>query len=133
MRDDGVAGGVVPDGRAAGGERRWAWPLTVAANLCLGVVGLVPFFLLVLFLINFPLAALGLTSREPTENDGMFPWAVVLTPLLLGFCALWFLANLGLRNLTPAEHARRHWWLAALLTSAPALSLPVGALVSGSF
>ncbi|MGW4376807.1 hypothetical protein ACWEJ7_24475 [Streptomyces albidoflavus] len=123
MSDEGVAVGT----------RRWAWPLTVVANLCLGVIGVVPLFLLMLFLKNYPLAALGLTSREPTDNDGMLPWAMILIPMFVVYGGLWHAVNAGLRSLTGPAHARRHWGLAILLTSAPTLSLPVGALISGSF
>ncbi|MFD5024051.1 hypothetical protein [Streptomyces sp. NPDC058373] len=102
--------------------------MTVVANLCLGVIGIFPFFLLTLFLSN-----LGLTGGEPAADGALLRWALVVTPLTVGFCALWYAVNRGLRHLPAPAHTRRHWGLAVLLTSAPALSLPVGALVRGSF
>ncbi|MFB8772945.1 hypothetical protein [Streptomyces broussonetiae] len=66
-----------PGGRSA--LRTWALP--VVLNLAVGVVAVVPLAFLWFFLANFPLAALGLTSREPTENDGMLPWALVMVPM----------------------------------------------------
>ncbi|MFE7671602.1 hypothetical protein ACFU5N_05225 [Streptomyces albidoflavus] len=96
--------------------------MTVVANLCLGVIGLLPFFLLSVYVSN-----LALVGGAPLG------WTLVVVPLTVGFGALWFLVNRGLRKLTTPAHARCHWGLAVLLTSAPTLSLPVGALVSGSF
>ncbi|MFE1148554.1 hypothetical protein ACFW42_15765 [Streptomyces albidoflavus] len=113
--------GVGVGGQVAGAGR-CGWQMTVVANLCLGVIGLFPFFLLTVYVSN-----LGLAGGAPLG------WTLIVVPLTVGFGALWFLVNRGLRKLTAAAHARRHWWLAALLTSAPALSMPVGALVSGSF
>lgn len=115
------AGGVA-------GRRRWAWPMTVVANLSLGVIGLFPGFLLTLLLAN-----LGLTGDAPAAGGALLRWALVVIPLVVGFGALWHLVNRGLRKLTAPAHARRHWGLAVLLTSAPTLSLPAGALLSGSF
>ncbi|RPK71249.1 hypothetical protein EES44_03915 [Streptomyces sp. ADI96-15] len=111
----GVGGQVVGAGRCG-------WQMTVVANLCLGVIGLFPCFLLSVYVSH-----LGVAGGAP------FGWTLVVVPLTVGFGALWFLVNRGLRKLTTPAHARHHWWLALLLTSAPALSLPVGALVSGSF
>lgn len=119
MSGVGVDAGV--DGQAAGAGR-CGWQMTVVANLCLGVIGLFPFFLLSVYVSN-----LGLAGGVPLG------WTLVVVPLTVGFGALWFLVNRGLRKLTTPAHARRHWGLAILLTSAPTLSLPVGALVSGSF
>ncbi|RZE90849.1 hypothetical protein [Streptomyces albidoflavus] len=96
--------------------------MTVIANLCLGVIGLFPLFLLTVYVSN-----LGRAGGAPLG------WTLVVVPLTVGFGALWFLVNRGLRKLTAPAPARRHWWLAVLLTSAPALCLPVGALVSGAF
>ncbi|MCR0987546.1 MULTISPECIES: hypothetical protein [Streptomyces] len=113
--------GVRVDGQVAGAGR-CGWQMTVVANLCLGVIGLFPFFLLSVYVSN-----LGLAGGAPLG------WTLVVVPLTVGYGALWFLVNRGLLKLTSPAHARRHWWLAALLTSAPTLSLPVGALVSGAF
>ncbi|MFJ7781485.1 hypothetical protein ACIQY8_02015 [Streptomyces albidoflavus] len=109
------------DGQVAGAGR-CGRAMTVVANLCLGVIGLLPFFLLSVYVSN-----LGLTGGAPLG------WTLVVVPLTAGFGALWFLVNRGLRSLTAPALARGHWWLAALLAGAPTLSLPVWALVSGAF
>ncbi len=44
-----------------------------AANLVLGVIAVVPLWLLVQFARNYPLAALSLTGFESTDDDGMLP------------------------------------------------------------
>ncbi|WP_242534675.1 hypothetical protein [Streptomyces albidoflavus] len=117
----GVGADLGVDGQVAGAGR-CGWTMTVVANLCLGVIGLLPFFLLSVYVSN-----LGRTGGAPLG------WTLVVVPLTVGFGALWFLVNRGLRSLTAPAHARSHWWLAILLTSAPTLSLPMGALVSGAF
>ncbi|MGP4085800.1 hypothetical protein [Streptomyces sp. KR55] len=66
----------------------------------LGCIAVIPLWLLLLFAINFPLASLGVTRREPTENDGMLPWLILLVPLLSGLLALWWSLNALIRRRT---------------------------------
>ena len=57
--------------------RMWKWlPAAVGVNLLLGIPGVVPLWLLWYFASNGPLADIGWTRREPTENDGMLFWLV---------------------------------------------------------
>ncbi|MFE9923989.1 hypothetical protein ACFYQA_21125 [Streptomyces sp. NPDC005774] len=88
--------------------RRWGAPLAV--NLVLGVVAVVPLWLSMMFAANYPLAELGLTSREPTDNDGMLPWAVILILVWAVFLALWIPLNQWAR---PESCARRCYWTAS--------------------
>ncbi|MFJ8144781.1 hypothetical protein ACIQ6R_06855 [Streptomyces sp. NPDC096048] len=98
--------------------------LPLVVNVLLGVPAVVPAFLLWYFASNWPLAALGWTDREPTENDGALPWVMVATPVLTLFGLLWWLANRPLRHstvLTP----RGYWLLSAAATTVPTLALVV--------
>ncbi|AUG76311.1 hypothetical protein CFP65_1412 [Kitasatospora sp. MMS16-BH015] len=97
-----------------------AWSATVAVNLLLGVPAVVPLWLLWYFAANWPLAELGWTQREPTENDGPLPWLVLGLPIVLGSALLWWLANRPLRRRHPT---RAHWPVAALATLTPTLAL----------
>ncbi|MER7755567.1 hypothetical protein [Kitasatospora sp. NPDC097643] len=103
---------------AAPGRVRWAAP--VAANLALGFVFVVPLLLTLLFLVNYPLAWLGLTQREPTENDGPGVWVFALALVWTFFGLLWWLVNLGVGRLTGLR-GRRYWWVVAGLPLLPSL------------
>jgi len=82
------------------------------------VAGLVPLCALWLFAREWPLAALGLTERDPTDNDGMLPWLMILLPLWLVFLLLWFPFNYWmLRRYRLPE--RRYWAAGTLLTLLP--------------
>ncbi|MGX1562239.1 hypothetical protein [Streptomyces sp. NPDC055506] len=102
--------------------RRWQFALGV--NLLLGIPAVVPVWLLWYLASNWPLAALGLTEREPTENDGMLPWFLVAGPVVLVFGLLWWLANRPLRRGTTLPPAR-YWALCVLATLLPTLVLIV--------
>ncbi|WP_435283118.1 hypothetical protein [Streptomyces koelreuteriae] len=104
--------------------KHWSAPLLV--NLLLGIPAVVPIWLLWYLTANWPLAELGLTVREPTENDGMALWLVIVVPVVALFGLIWWLANSPLRrrtSLTP-----RTYWLLSL--SAPLLPTAVLILVS---
>ncbi|MET8113234.1 hypothetical protein [Streptomyces prasinus] len=88
--------------------RRWGAPLAV--NLILGVVAVVPLWLSTMFVLSYPLAGLGLASREPTDNDGMLPWTVVLALVWAVFLALWIPLNQWAR---PESCARGRYWAAS--------------------
>ncbi|MFS0692228.1 hypothetical protein [Streptomyces nitrosporeus] len=97
----------------------WKWRLTAAGiNLLLGIPAVVPLFLIWYYLANGPLADAGLTSREPTENDGMTLWLVIVVPVVAVFGIIWWLANDWVRpraSLAPGAY----WTAGAVLTLWP--------------
>ncbi|MFE7791517.1 hypothetical protein [Streptomyces sp. NPDC057460] len=101
------------------------WLLTaVGVNLLLGIPGVVPVWLLSYLAGNWPLAAVGWTQREPTENDGMLPWLLVGGPVVALFALLWWLANRPLRRRT-ALAPRLYWSVSALMTLVPSITLMI--------
>ncbi|MFI8307532.1 hypothetical protein ACIF80_29715 [Streptomyces sp. NPDC085927] len=102
--------------------RRWGAPLAV--NLVLGVVAVVPLWLSMMFVVSYPLAGLGLVSREPTDNDGMLPWVMLLVLVWAVFLALWIPLNQLVR---PASCPRpgRYWATSAGLVPVPMVLLAV--------
>lgn len=99
----------------------------MGVNLLLGVPGVVPAWLVWYVLANGPFAAAGWTVREPTENDGMMLWLIVVVPVVAVFGIIWWLVNepLGRRA---ALDARLYWPACVLLSL-----VPTGALVVGSY
>ncbi|ANW19792.1 hypothetical protein [Streptomyces clavuligerus] len=103
--------------------RMRTWSLTaVGVNLLLGIPGIVPVWLLWYFASNWPLAALGLTQREPTENDGALPVLMAMVPVLVVSALLWWLANRPLRRRTELA-SRLYWPLSLLATLLPSFVL----------
>ncbi|WP_059012094.1 hypothetical protein [Streptomyces specialis] len=114
--------------------RRLIWLAPVCLNTVLGVVGIVPFFVLWYFVVSFPLRELGFTERDPTENDGVLPWVIILVLVEGVFLAIWFLANYLVRDGTPARllPARRYWAVSVAALFAPLLVVVAfGAVRSG--
>ncbi|MFI5678255.1 hypothetical protein [Streptomyces cellulosae] len=103
-----------------------SWALPVTANLVLGVVAVVPLWLLTQFARNYPLAALGLTDREPTDDDGMLPWAMLLVPMWVLFLALWVSANWLIRE--KAVVSRGWYWGWAVLVALVPTGVLAGAI-----
>ncbi|SDT12332.1 hypothetical protein SAMN05216371_1341 [Streptomyces sp. TLI_053] len=96
----------------------------VAVNLLLGLPAVVPVWLLWYFAVNWPLAELGWTRREPTENDGVLPWLMLAVPVLAVFAAVWWPANHLLRRRRRHRYADpgragAYWTTSALLTLVP--------------
>jgi hypothetical protein len=75
--------------------------IPLGVNLLLGVPGVVPLFLLWHAMANGPLATLGLTVAEPTENDGTFFWWLFAAVAFCIFGTAWGLINVWLRPRTP--------------------------------
>jgi len=94
----------------------------VGVNLLLGIPAVVPVFLLWYFAVNWPLAAVGWTQREPTENDGMLPWLMIGGPVLTLFAAVWWLVNSPMRRRV-ALAPRLYWLVSALMTLVPSFTL----------
>jgi hypothetical protein len=99
------------------------WLLTaVGVNLLLGIPGVVPVWLLGYFAVNWPLAALGWTQQEPTENDGMLPWLVIIVPVVALFTLVWWLVNRPMQRRVALD-PRLYWLMSALVTLVPMLTL----------
>ncbi|WP_030756982.1 MULTISPECIES: hypothetical protein [unclassified Streptomyces] len=100
------------------------WWAVAAANLAMGIPGVVPVWLLWYLAVNGPLAELGWTVREPTENDGMMLWLVIVVPVVAAFVLLWWLANAFVRRWNTAA-ARVYWPVCALVTLVPTFALMI--------
>ncbi|QWQ41939.1 hypothetical protein KME66_13680 [Streptomyces sp. YPW6] len=110
------------EGGSGASPRLWKSFVPVVANLLLGIPAVVPAFLVWYVLSNGPLAELGWTRREPTENDGMWLWLVIVVPVVACFGGLWTLLNLWMRRrLMPAAPPYAYWSPAVTLTLAPYL------------
>ncbi|MFD5567253.1 hypothetical protein [Streptomyces cadmiisoli] len=100
--------------------KRWWAPVLV--NTLLGVPGVVPIWLLWYYAVNGPLADLGLTVREPTENDGMLGW-LLITAVAFGLYGLfWWVCNRPLRHGTTLAPLT-YWALGVLSTFVPTIAL----------
>ncbi|WP_307783818.1 hypothetical protein [Streptomyces spinoverrucosus] len=75
---------------------------------------------------NWPLADLGVTTREPTENDGLAVGLAVFGPVIAACALLWWLANRPLARRT--QLAAHHYWLLSVL----GVFLPTAALMANS-
>ncbi|MFI8005631.1 hypothetical protein [Streptomyces sp. NPDC086010] len=107
----------------------WRWRLTaVGLNLGLGVPGIVPVWLVWYVLANGPFAAAGWASREPTENDGMALWLVIVVPVVAAFAIIWWLANSPVRR-RAALDPLVYWPAGVLLTLAPTAVLIIDSYV----
>ncbi|MEE1622318.1 hypothetical protein ACQ3I4_04965 [Zafaria sp. Z1313] len=96
--------------------------IVLLVNLGLGIPGVVPVFMAWYLLVNWPLAALGLTREEVPGSDSVLPGPAELLPLVLAAVAVWFVVNLLL--LRRLGLARTWWWIAAaLLPLLPYLAL----------
>lgn len=109
--------------------RKWL-AVGVGLNLFLGIPGVVPVWLVWYWASNWPLAGLGWTQREPTENDGMLPWFIVATPVLVLFGLVWWLANRPVRRRAGGS-GRLYWSVGAVAALAPAGALFVSTAVRG--
>ncbi|MFD0566519.1 hypothetical protein ACFQ2M_34595 [Kitasatospora saccharophila] len=97
-----------------------------------GVLLVVPVWLAAFFLKSYPLHALGWTSREPTENDGVLPWLILGVPLLLLTVLGWVLV--GLLGRVVLGLPRRRWHrVRAGLAALPSSVLLLGGLLQAVF
>ncbi|MFB6955915.1 hypothetical protein ACFCYB_02500 [Streptomyces sp. NPDC056309] len=98
----------------------WKSFVPVAVNLLLGIPAIVPVFLVWYVLSNGPLAELGLTSRDPNEDDGMLLWLVIVVPVVACFGGIWALVNIWLRRrlfIVPLPYP--YWLVCVTATLAP--------------
>ncbi len=96
--------------------------LPAGVNLLLGVPGIVPSFLVWYVLANGPLAALGWTTQDPNENDGMLLWLVVVVPVVGIYGLVWGLVNVRLARRTPIPKTV-YWPVCAAASLAPFLAI----------
>jgi len=102
---------------------KWTWLLTAAGvNLLLGIPGVIPIWLLWYFAANWPLAAIGWTQAEPTENDGMLLPLLVVAVVVALFTLVWWLANRPIRRRVALD-PRLYWLVSALATFVPTFTL----------
>ncbi|GAA1020577.1 hypothetical protein Aple_078700 [Acrocarpospora pleiomorpha] len=94
-----------------------AWLAPVSVNVVLGSVGVIPLAFVWMFLAQYPLAALGLTERDPTDNDGILPWLVLLGAVGL-FFILWTVINKVTRRVTRLPN-RSYWWVSVIISLTP--------------
>ncbi|MEE1939619.1 hypothetical protein V1L54_09345 [Streptomyces sp. TRM 70361] len=95
------------------------WLVCAGANLLMGVPLIVPVWIVSYFAASVPLAALGWTRAEPTDNDGLLPWLVVLLPSAALFF-LWWLANSAIARRTGVR-GRAYWSVSAATALVPTL------------
>ncbi|MFC8226782.1 hypothetical protein [Streptomyces sp. NPDC057287] len=65
----------------------WRWPAALGANLLLGCVGVVPFWLI------YYLVSSWLTGPPPEENDGMLLWLPIAAVVVIPYALLWAAVN----------------------------------------
>ena len=89
--------------------------VAIGVNLVLGVLAVVPLFLVWYALSNGPLASLGWTQPEPTENEGMLIWWLIAAVAFGGFASIWGFVNAWTRRrvAVPASH----YWPACVAAS----------------
>ena len=104
--------------------RSWKPGVAVAVNVLLGIPAVVPFYLAWYVLVNGPLADLGWTQREPTENDGMLLWVIFVVPVICMCGAIWGFINVWLRRRT-AGRALWYWVACVAALIAPTAGLVV--------
>ena len=103
--------------------------VVAAANLIFGVPAVVPIWVGWYLLSQWPLAAMGVTSREPTENDGGLVIAIGCLPVIALGALLWTLLGLGLRSKLPQAGALHFWGVSAVAALLPTLGLFLAPLV----
>lgn len=99
--------------------------LTIAGlNCLLGIPGAIPVWLVWYFFVNWPLAAIGWTVQDPSENDGALPWFIFGGPIVVGFTLCWWFANRSIRRRSPIS-SPWYWATSLLVTLVPTVVLIV--------
>ncbi|MFI7539517.1 hypothetical protein [Streptosporangium sp. NPDC049376] len=97
--------------------KRIVWLVPFVVNALFGYLAPLPLGLVWYFLANYPLAALGLTERDPTDNDGILPHLILLGGVGI-FIALWAALNLAVRALSRLP-AKPYWSASVALLLGP--------------
>lgn len=106
------------------GRMRKQWWIAAGANLLMGVPAVVPVWLLWYIAVNGPLADLGWTLRDSSEDDGVLVWVVLAAPVVTVFALLWWLVNRFVRRRNTAA-ARVYWPVCVLATLFPSFALMI--------
>lgn len=105
-------------------RRSWTAPTSVAlVNLLLGVPGVVPLWLAWYWLSEWPLAGLGITRRDATNDDGWVIPTLMILPVVLASAGLWWLIGSGLRRRLGHPPRRWFWPLSVVASLLPTLGL----------
>jgi hypothetical protein len=96
-------------------QHLWKLPIPIGVNLLLGIPAIVPLFLVWYLMANWPLADLGWTQREPTENDGILPALIFSVPVFCLFGSIWGLVNMWMRPRTAVPASQ--YWLSCVAAS----------------
>jgi hypothetical protein len=91
------------------------WPTALGVNLLLGIPGIVPIWLLWFLAASWH-------DPEPTENDGMALWLVIVVPAVGLYAMLWRATNSALSSRTSLT-ARTYWLLSVAGTLSPTVVL----------
>ncbi|MET8638993.1 hypothetical protein ACWEQ2_04250 [Streptomyces sp. NPDC004096] len=91
------------------------WPTALGVNLLLGIPGIVPIWLLWFLAASWH-------NPEPTENDGMALWLVIVVPIVGLYTMLWWTANSALVHRTSLA-TQTYWLLSAVGTLLPTVTL----------
>lgn len=97
--------------------------LSIAAvNVLLGIPGVVFYWIIYFLMATWPLAHLGITVGDATEDEGFLSAHVICSPILLACFILWFLVN---RHYVGKEGSHRFlkWACAFACTLVPTLIL----------
>lgn len=77
----------------------------------------------------WPLDALGLTQRDPTENDGIFPVLVVFGPVIAASALAWWLVN-GWMSRRAVTSGKAFWATGVIANLLPCFVLAVGSYIA---
>jgi|SRR5882757_5359347 len=106
------------------GTSRALWAAPIVVNVLFGVLGAFPITLVWVFLAEYPLAAMGWTHRDASDNDGVLPWLVLLVVVVGLYLGLWLGANLAVRRLTRLK-VPGYWTLSAVVSLIPVAVLAI--------
>ena len=105
-------------------------PWVVACvNVLLGIPGVVPLSMAWYLAAAWPLDALGLTQRDPTENDGILPVLVAFGPVIAASVLTWWLVNRWMRQ-RAVTSAKAFWATGIIASLLPCFILAVASSIT---
>ena len=102
----------------------------VGVNVILGVPAVVPVWLAWFYLTQWPLAAIGPTTQDASQDDGVVIASVVVLPVVALGVVAWFFVGLWLRPRVDPMNGPWFWPVSALAVLAPTAVLILVSLVS---